>query len=74
MKRKTPLPSTEKLLTKEETARFLRIGIETLDRLHKQGIGPPRCKVGIQVRYRMSALLQHLDERTSTGGADGDRA
>lgn len=51
----------DRVLTKQEAAKVLKLSTETLDRFARKGIGPPRAQVGGQVRYRLSRLLEWLD-------------
>lgn len=50
-------------LTRSEAAKFLRVTTRTLDRWHRNGIGPERLpkRVGCHgPRYRLSSIIEHL--------------
>lgn len=51
----------EQLLTLEETATYLRISPSTLYTMRHEGRGPRGFKVGGQVRYRLSDVLDWLE-------------
>jgi hypothetical protein len=56
----------EVLLTRSETARYLRISIPTLERWAKLSIGPRLIRIGGSVRYPLSGVRQYAQT--------GDRA
>jgi len=64
--------ASERLLTKSDAAKFLLISVETLDRLERRKQGPPRIRIGHQVRYRLTALLAYLDSLTARRPAARD--
>ena len=49
--------------TPEALSGELRISPRTLDRWHRLGEGPPRCKVGRRVLYRRSSVAAWLMSR-----------
>ena len=49
--------------TPEALSGELRISPRTLDRWHRLGEGPPRCKVGRKVLYRRSSVAAWLMSR-----------
>ncbi len=51
----------EKLLTLEEAAEFLRINPEVLRRKAREG-KVPAAKIGRQWRFRLTRLLEWLDQ------------
>jgi len=52
-------------LTRTEAAELLRVSPRTLDRLTKDGVGPPVTKVGARVLYKREEL-----DRWATGQQD----
>lgn len=48
------------ILTKEELANFLKIGIRTVDRMMKEGL--PYLKVRGSIRFERRKVLQWLEE------------
>jgi hypothetical protein len=60
------LQDEEVLLTRSETARYLRISIPSLERWAKLGIGPRLIRIGGSVRYPLSGVRQYAQT--------GDRA
>lgn len=52
----------ELILTKVETANFLRTSVRSLERLHLLRSGPPQVRVGGLVRYRKAALIDWLQK------------
>lgn len=55
----------DELLPRDETARILTVGVRTLERWAKAGIGPRSIKVGPRaVRYRRSEVSEWLDAQT----------
>lgn len=53
------------VLTKNETAKLLKISPRTLDRLHLNGTGPGRCSVGRQPRYLRESVLTWLQQQVA---------
>jgi excisionase family DNA binding protein len=51
----------EELLTKEELARHLKVGIRTIDRLRKAGL--PDFKVGGSIRFKKDEVSFWLEQR-----------
>jgi predicted DNA-binding transcriptional regulator AlpA len=51
------------LLNATEAAAFLTMGVQTLADWRSAGVGPRYIKVGRNVRYRRSDLLQWLEMR-----------
>ena len=60
------------VMTTEEAARYLKIGVRTFLRLRATGEGPPGARVGRQWRYRRSALDAWLAERETTQGESSE--
>lgn len=51
------------IVKKEVIAKLLGVTPRTLDRWHTLNQGPPRVRVGGQVRYRMSSVHRWLANR-----------
>lgn len=49
-----------KYLTLKETADALGVSVRTLNRLHIRRMGPPRIKVGRNIRYRPEAVAEWM--------------
>ncbi|HAW53858.1 MAG TPA: DNA-binding protein [Hyphomonas sp.] len=49
-------------LTWQEAAEFLRVHKRTLARWYAEGVGPPRIKVGRQILYSRTSLLDWISE------------
>jgi predicted DNA-binding transcriptional regulator AlpA len=49
----------ETLLTRPETAQYLRISVPTLERWAKLGIGPRLIRIGGSVRYPLSGVRRY---------------
>jgi len=49
-------------LDRREAARFLGVSVDTLDRLHKLGKGPPAVLIGRRRVYTESKLQEWLDK------------
>jgi excisionase family DNA binding protein len=62
--------TTDRVLTSEEAAAYLKVSARTFETLRKAGEAPPGSKVGRQWRYRREALDRWLAEREQR--ADGD--
>jgi predicted DNA-binding transcriptional regulator AlpA len=58
---------SSEILTKAEAAEFIKVSERSLSRRHAEGKGPPRIKVGRQVRYLKSSLLAWLREQEMKG-------
>jgi predicted DNA-binding transcriptional regulator AlpA len=58
--------TNDRVMTKRDTAIFLGISVETLDRLDRKGDGPDRFYVGSQVRYLLSRTLAWLSQQDKT--------
>jgi excisionase family DNA binding protein len=56
--------ATDELLTRRETAEFLKLREQTLACMACQGRGPAYIKCGRAVRYRKSDLDAWLESRT----------
>ena len=52
----------KEILTKEELAEMLKIGVRTVDRLRREGL--PSFKVGNQVRFDRDEVLKWLKENS----------
>lgn len=52
----------DKILTREELAKFLKVTERTIDRLRKEGM--PWYKVGVNVRFNKEKVLQWLEEKS----------
>ncbi|MBI2379211.1 MAG: helix-turn-helix domain-containing protein [Gammaproteobacteria bacterium] len=58
-------PQTAELLTPEQAAERLLVGVKTLAKWRCTGIGGPKfVKVGARVRYRVADLETYLAGRT----------
>jgi len=55
--------STDRLLTPNEAAEFLRVSISWLAKARMRGDGPPYVKIGRAIRYPESALHQWMKSR-----------
>jgi hypothetical protein len=44
------------LLSRQETARYLRVTVPTLDRWARMGVGPKQIRICNVIRYRLSTL------------------
>ncbi len=53
-----------------ETAKRIGVTSETLANWRWRGDGPPFCRVGRRVRYRLQDLAAWLDERTRISTSD----
>ena len=63
----TDANSREDLLTRAEAAALVGVADRTLDRWHERREGPPRIKIGRQVRYRRLAILRWLADHETVG-------
>ena len=67
------LDNTQKLLTSEETAKFLNLkNHRTLDAWRLRRQGPPYIKVGTSIRYRMDSLAAWIESRTVANQTVGE--
>jgi predicted DNA-binding transcriptional regulator AlpA len=62
----------DRLLTPEETARYLRYKAQTLAFWRMKRMGPRFVKTGHSVRYRVSDLEDWIERRTVTTGTEED--
>ena len=63
----TSIPCGPELLTREEAASYIKIGVHSLAQWAVSGrYNLPMIKVGGSVRYRRTDLDAWLDERTTT--------
>lgn len=64
------------ILNTREAAQYVRLGKPTLERFRITGDGPPYCKLGGAVRYRLTDLDAWLESRltASTSAEPGLRA
>lgn len=53
------------LLTATEVADYLSISEEALAQHRYMGTGLPYVKIGTRVRYRLSVLMQYLEDNTT---------
>lgn len=60
------VPSSDEVLTREETATLLKICTKTVSRLVERE-GLPAARVGREYRFRRSAVLAWMAERESSG-------
>ena len=60
----------EQLLTENQLADKTGISPRTLQKWRWEGGGPPYIKLGRSVRYRLSDVLEWLDERTFESTSD----
>jgi excisionase family DNA binding protein len=63
---------SETLLTVRELAERLGVSESTIYHWHTNGTGPPRLKLGLQVLYRWSDVMQWAADRAKNGA--GQRA
>lgn len=47
-------------ITKKELSEQLKVSVRTLDRWHKQRIGPARSKIGNFIAYRIDAVEEWI--------------
>ncbi|MCC5972300.1 MAG: helix-turn-helix domain-containing protein [Pararhodobacter sp.] len=50
----------ETILNKGQAADLIGVSERTLSRLHAEGSGPPRIRIGRQVRYLQSSIYEWL--------------
>lgn len=55
-------PGADPLLTEEQTAEFLNVSMRALQAWRTNRTGPAFVRLGRLVRYRMSALLEFLND------------
>jgi predicted DNA-binding transcriptional regulator AlpA len=59
-------------LNARDAARFVGLSESTLAKLRLNGNGPPYCKLGRRVVYRLADLEQWLQSRTTRDTSDAD--
>lgn len=52
----------DEVLTKEDLAKMLKIGVRTIDRMRKEGM--PYFNIGSNVRFRREKVIEWLEKRT----------
>lgn len=55
--------STPEILTRQEAAKHVKLGVPTMDRLRVTGGGPRFAKIGGSVRYRKADLDAWVESR-----------
>lgn len=60
-----------RLLITAEAARHTRLSPATLERFRISGGGPPYCKLGAAVRYRLTDLDAWLESRLTRSTSEG---
>jgi hypothetical protein len=66
MSKEPSLTPFERLLTADETATALGVSLSWLAKARLRGDGPVFIKIGLTVRYSMSAIRDYLRARTRT--------
>ena len=63
MNERTSHERNETYLTTKQTAAILQVSVKTLESWRRtQLYGPPYCKLGHLVRYRLSDLVAYMEE------------
>ena len=55
---------SNRLLTPEETAKYLCCSVSSLNKWRVSGRGPAFIKVGVRVRYRLSDIAAFIERET----------
>lgn len=66
--------TTDKYLTTEETAKYVRCSPRTLEAKRQDGTGPKFVKAGRKVLYRISDLEAWMAARTFSSTSEADAA
>ena len=53
----------DEVLTKEELAKLLKVGVRTIDRMRKEGM--PYFNIGTAVRFRKENVFKWVEKRES---------
>jgi excisionase family DNA binding protein len=61
-----PVSPDDELLTAQDLADLLKVNRQAVYWLNHNGEGPPRYRIGRELRYRRSAVNAWLESRTVT--------